>query len=70
LFWFSFLHRAALDVVVPGFGHLIGESSDLVVMTYLVELVIVIYGSLGLLGTRWLQAKAQMPPDTTLTSGN
>jgi len=70
LFWFSFLYRAALDAMVPGFGRLIGESPDPVVMTYLVELVIAIYGSLGLLGTRLLRGKAQRPLDTTLTSGN
>jgi len=61
LFWFSFLYRAALDAMVPGFGRLIGESSDPLVMTYVVELVIVIYGSLGLLGTRWLRGKAGRP---------
>ena len=68
--WFSFLYRAALDAMAPGFGRLIGDSSDPVVTTYMVELVIVIYMSLGLLGTRRLRAKAQRAPDTTLTSGN
>ncbi len=61
LFWFSFLYRAGIDAMVPGFGRLLGESSDPVVMTYAIELVIAIYGSLGLLGVRWLRGKAGSP---------
>jgi len=66
LFWSSFLYRAAIDAMVPGFGRLLAESSDPVAMTYAIELVIVIYGSLGLLGVRWLRGKAVRCRDSNI----
>ena len=61
MFWLSFLCRGAIDAMVPGLGRLLAQSPKPVVMTYTIELVIVIYGLLGLLGVRWLRGNVGAP---------
>lgn len=56
-FWASFLYRTGIDGMVPGFGVLLAGSSNPLLMTYLVELAIAAYGSLGLLGVRSLRKR-------------
>lgn len=56
-FWASFLYRAGLDGMVPGFSRLLAVSPNPVATTYLIELVIVIYGLLGFYGVYWLHRK-------------
>lgn len=56
-FWASFLYRAGLDGMVPGFSRLLAGSPNPVVTTYMIELVIVVYGLAGLLGVRRFRAR-------------
>lgn len=60
-FWVSFLYRAVIDAMVPGFNRLIAESSNPLMMTYAIELVVVAFGLFGLFGVRWLRTKAARP---------
>lgn len=60
-FWASFLYRTAIDAMVPGFGSLLRESPNPVLTTYAIELVVAIYGLLGLLGLRWLRPRVERP---------
>jgi uncharacterized membrane protein YhfC len=57
LFLISFLYRATIDAMVPGFNLLVSTSPDPFLATYAIESVIAIYGLLGLLGVRRLQSK-------------
>lgn len=57
LFWASFMYRAGIDGMVPGFSRLLRDSSNPLAMTYAIELVIAVYGLLGLLGVRWLRGR-------------
>ncbi len=59
LFWVSLLYRAGIDGMVPGFGRVLVQPYDPVLMTYMIEFVIAIYGSVGLLATRWLGRKME-----------
>jgi uncharacterized membrane protein YhfC len=61
MFWLSFIYRGAIDAMVPWLGRLLAQSPNPVVMTYTVELLIAIYGLLGLLGVRWLRGKLGAP---------
>jgi len=61
-FWASFLYRVGIDGMVPGFSILITSSSNPLLTTYLLELAIAAYGSLGLLGARSLRRRMQESP--------
>ena len=61
LFCASFLYRAGIDGMIPAFSLLLRDSSNPLVMTYAIELVIVAYGLLGLAGVRWLGGKTARP---------
>lgn len=58
-FWSSFLYRTAIDATVPAFSQLLGQSPGSLVTIYVIEMIVVAYGIIGLVGTRWLRSRLQ-----------